>query len=58
MQLDNDPKHPSHSTKEWFKKNEADILERLFLTEMLWKDLKQAVHMRNHTNIPDLNVQD
>ncbi len=28
MQQDNDPKHTSHSTKEWLKKNKVNVLER------------------------------
>ncbi len=27
MQQDNNPKHTSHSTKEWLKKNKVNVLE-------------------------------
>ncbi len=60
MQQYNDPKHTSHSTKEWLKKNKVNVLERLSQSpdlnpiKMLWKDLKQAVHRRKPTNIPEL----
>ncbi len=29
MQRDNNPKHTSHSTKEWLKKSKVNVLERL-----------------------------
>ncbi len=47
MQQDNNPKHTSHSTKEWLKKNEVNVLERLSQSpdlnpiKMLWKDLSK-----------------
>ena len=50
MQQDNDPKHTSKSTSEWLKKPKMKVLEwpnqslDLNLIEMLWHDLKQAVH--------------
>ncbi len=59
MQHDNNHKHTSHSTKEWLKKNKVNVLEWLSqspdlnLIEMLWKDLKQAVHRRKPTNITE-----
>ncbi len=43
MQQDNNPKHTSHSTKEWLKKNKVNVLERLSQSpdpnpiKMLWK---------------------
>ncbi len=46
MQQDNNPKHTSHSTKEWLKKNKVNVLEWLSQSpdinpiQMLWKDLK------------------
>ncbi len=45
MQQDNNPKHTSHSTKEWLKKNKINVLEWLSQSpdlnpiKMLWKDL-------------------
>ncbi len=48
MQQDNDPKHTSHSTKEWLKKNNVNVFERLSqspdlnLIKMLWKDLSNG----------------
>ncbi len=49
--------HTSRPTKEWIKKNKDDVLEWLSQSpdlnpiEMLWKELKQAVHRRKPTNI-------
>ncbi len=48
MQQDNNPKHTSHSTKEWLKKNNVNVFERLSqspdlnLIKMLWKDLSNG----------------
>ncbi len=44
MQQDNKPKHTSHSTKEWLKKNKFNVLEWLSQSpdlnpiKLLWKD--------------------
>ncbi len=52
LQQDNDPKHTSKSTSEWLKKNKMKTLEwpsqspDLNSIEMLWHDLKKAVHAR------------
>ncbi len=60
MQQDNDPKHTSHSTNEWLKKNKVNVLEWPSQSpdpnpnEMLWKKLKQAVHRRKPSNIKEL----
>ncbi len=46
--------------KEWLKKNKVNVLEwssqspDLNPIEMFWKDLKQAIHRRKATNIPEL----
>uniref|UniRef100_A0AAY4D9A2 Transposase n=1 Tax=Denticeps clupeoides TaxID=299321 RepID=A0AAY4D9A2_9TELE len=58
LQQDNDPKHTSKSTSEWLKKNQ--ILEwssqspDLNPNEMLWHDLKKAVHARKPSNKAEL----
>ncbi len=47
MQQDNNPKHTSHSTKEWLKKNKVHVLEWLSQSpdlnpiKMLWKYLSK-----------------
>ncbi len=47
MQQDNNPKHTSHSTKEWLKKNKVNVLDWLSQSpdlnpiKMLWKDLSK-----------------
>lgn len=52
MQQDNGLKHISKLTSEWLKKNKIKVLEwssqspDLNQMEMLWHDLKQAVHAR------------
>ncbi len=48
MQQDNNPKHTSHSTKVWLKKNKVNVLEWLSQSpdlnpiKMLWKDLRSS----------------
>ena len=45
MQQDNDPKHTSKSTYEWLKKNKWPSQSLDFSPiEMLWHDLKEAIH--------------
>ena len=62
MQQDNNNKHTSRSTKEWLKKIKVNVLEwpsqcpDLNPIEMLWKDLKQAVHVRKPNNLPELKL--
>ncbi len=57
LQQDNDPKHTSKSTSEWLKKNKMKTLEcpsqspDLNSIEMLWHDLKKAVHARKPSNM-------
>ncbi len=56
LQQDNDPKH----TSEWLKKNKMKTLEwpsqrpDLNPIEMLWHDLKKAVHARKPSNVAEL----
>ena len=60
LQQDNDPKHTSKSTSEWLKKNKMKTLEwpsqspDLNPIEMLWHDLKKAVHARKPSNVAEL----
>uniref|UniRef100_A0A8C4X9Y5 Transposase n=1 Tax=Erpetoichthys calabaricus TaxID=27687 RepID=A0A8C4X9Y5_ERPCA len=60
LQQDNDPKHTSKSTSEWLKKNKMKTLEwpsqspDLNPIEMLWHDLKKAVHARKPSNKAEL----
>ncbi|KAI3368362.1 hypothetical protein L3Q82_008070 [Scortum barcoo] len=60
LQHDNDPKHTSKSTKDWLKTKKWRVLEwpsqspDLNPIEMLWSDLKRAVHARNPSNISQL----
>ncbi len=65
MQQDNNPKHTSHSTKEWLKKNKANVLECFGLSHCFGVKVqtliqlkccegpKQAVHRRKPTNITE-----
>ncbi len=60
LQQDNYPKHTSKSTSEWLKKNKMKTLEwpsqspDLNPIEMLWHDLKKAVHARKPSNVAEL----
>uniref|UniRef100_A0A8C6P1G5 Transposase Tc1-like domain-containing protein n=1 Tax=Nothobranchius furzeri TaxID=105023 RepID=A0A8C6P1G5_NOTFU len=60
LQQDNDPKHTSKSTSEWLKNNKMKTLEwpsqspDLNPIEMLWHDLKKAIHARKPSNKAEL----
>jgi transposase len=62
MQQDNNPKHRSKSTTEWLQQKKIRLLEwpsqspDLNLIEMLWHDLKRAVHTRHSKNIAELKI--
>ena len=59
IQQDTDPKHTSKSASEWLNKK-FKVLEwpsqspDLNPIEMLWQDLKQAVHARKPKNVTEL----
>ncbi len=60
LQQDNDSKHTSKSISEWLKKNKMKTLEwpsqspDLNPIEMLWHDLKKAVHAQKPSNVAEL----
>ncbi len=60
LQQHNDSKHTSKSTSEWLKKNKMKTLELpsqspdLNPIEMLWHDLKKAVHAQKPSNVAEL----
>lgn len=61
IEQDNDP-NTNQSTKEWLEQKKDNVLEWQSQspdrnpTEILWKDLKQAVHTKKPTNIPKLRL--
>lgn len=62
MQHDNDPKRTSKSTSDRLKKNKTKILDWLSQSqdlnpiEMLWKELKRAVHDQKPSNVAELTL--
>uniref|UniRef100_A0A9J8DJ06 Tc1-like transposase DDE domain-containing protein n=1 Tax=Cyprinus carpio carpio TaxID=630221 RepID=A0A9J8DJ06_CYPCA len=61
MQQHNDPKHSKKSTKEWLKRNKVHTLDwpsqspDINSVEMLWLDLKHAIHARCPSNLSQLS---
>ena len=60
MQKDNDPQHTRKSTTEWLKQKRFCLMEwpsqspNFNSMEMMWQNLKRAVHARKQTNISEL----
>ena len=60
MQQNNDPKHQSKSTTEWLQRNKICLMEwpsqspDLNPIELLWIDLKRAIHMRRLNSMTEL----
>ncbi len=61
LQQDNDPKHTSESTSEWLKEKQNEDFRVAYSQspdlnsiEMLWHDLKKAVHARKPSNVAEL----